>query len=214
MKKLLVCLTLLSFVLLGGTTAFANVLSYDAVTGSVIQFSSPTVGTFEITPTSGTDFTVINTPGANGLDGTLTGTYTIGAITIAGSLQTANVTGSGLFTINDGAGHLLQGSLTWVDIDTFGGNGGLNFNAVANVTGLAYSGTNTTLEQYVGTGVAQLSFTMPVSENLTYLSTHATAIPQYSGQLSVPEPVSLLFLGIGILGAGLYGRRGSRNKKS
>ncbi len=79
---------------------------------------------------------------AVGMYGELTGTYTIGAI----SGNSASVTGSGQFIINDGNGHNLTANLSFSSItDTHHTDIGLNDAAVVNLTNFTYSGTDQNL---------------------------------------------------------------------
>ncbi len=136
---------------------------------------------------TGDTFSFINAPngfsfavGMGGIDGlgSISGTYTIGAISISGALQTASVTGSGTITIDDNGtaagGNLFTGTITWIDIFTFGTGGGLNAGGAVNLTGITYSGANADLlalrNGCNNTGIAAIQFGFIPAKSLTNLT--------------------------------------------
>jgi len=123
------------------SSALANEFDYSSTSGADIIFNGNS--TFDFTPaTSSFDITGSPSALANGLLGEIGGVFTIGSITTVGSISSAPVTGIGTFEIDDGTGHALIGSLNWVDITQIGSGGLLDINAVANLTGVTYSGSN------------------------------------------------------------------------
>jgi len=200
-----------------------NLNNYTSLGGSsgvgIIQFNG--AGNFQflntLTGTSGPNFLVGLVTGtgvtgdATGLSGMMTGTYTIGPITTSGSVQTASVsTSSGLFTINDGAGHNFTANLSFSQIQTDGHIDGLNnLVATVNLTGLSYNGSNNDLKQlasYNG-GSLTVTFDFANADTLTTLATGgSTNETGFSGQLSaVPAPASWLLMSLGTGLMGLFG---------
>src|ERR1035438_7223603 len=107
-------LTVLMVGLLAGSVAFAapTLINFSSLAGGNVDINGSAL-TFANGggPGSAFGFDVTNcnncvsTPAVYGTwDGTITGAYTIGAITTSGSNQTANVTGTGTFTITDATG--------------------------------------------------------------------------------------------------------------
>lgn len=120
-------------------------IDYSSSVGAYINF--PGNGTFDFTPTVGNLNVTDGT--AAGLSGEISGTFNIGTITG----NTASVSGSGSFVINDGATPL-TGTLTWVDIYQVGTGDGLNLDGVANLTDITYSGSNPDLVTLASIGTA------------------------------------------------------------
>jgi hypothetical protein len=130
--------------------------------------------------------------GLTGLQGNIGGVFTVGAITVNGSLQTAPVTGSGTFSIVDAGGFALSGTLQWLDVFTLGTTGGTNVGGTVNLTGLTYTGSNAdliALRNLLAASVVS-SFQFVPGIPLTDLVNGGINSTSYSGTLTarVPEP--------------------------
>ena len=144
-----------------------NEFSYSSVGGAAINFIGG--GQFDFTPSA--SFQIISSSfgtGANGLLGGMSGTYTMTGI----SGNTANVTGSGGFSITDASNVKLTGTLTWLTVSQTGTGNTLDFLGAVNLTGLSYAGSNPVLQDLaVQTSVIDtLSFTFVPMESLTQLA--------------------------------------------
>jgi len=145
---------------------------------------------------------VISDGTAEGLLGNITGTYNIGAITTAGTAQTALVTngstGPHQFLIYEGNVATFTADVAWIDIKTDGTFGGINVNGDINITNISYTGSNAdllALEQ--GTGqYATISFQVSNTKSLTTLTsnTGTGGSSTFSGTIyatAVPEPAAI-----------------------
>ena len=136
-----------------GASVFGTTFDYANTTGSVIQFAGD--GTFTISPNKNN--TEITDGTAAGLVAEITGTYTIGIITTAGSLSVAPVTGIGTMVIHDGANDLTA-TVQWIDIAQSGTLDFLNTSATVNLTGISYAGSNPDLVALKNAGSAVNAF--------------------------------------------------------
>lgn len=209
-------LTALGAAAIAAPQAEAIHLDIANVTSAEVVFSG-TTDTFTFADgVGGYDFEITGTTGvagdALGLLGNITGTFTIGAITIAGPLQTAPVTGTGTMTIDAGDG-LLTGSIVWLSASTFGTTGGFNLTGAFNYTSLAYGGINSDLQELAAPGLASatISFQFNPAKSLTALTANGTTHrTSYSGSIDTPLPdagATLALLGVGVLGLGALRRR-------
>jgi hypothetical protein len=230
MKNLLCALGVALGMVLGATahadTLTLNFSSIPGGTGSSIHFNGAngagTTGSFDFVnavggPGSGFDFQIDNSNGllfnalggdATGLFGNITGNFNIGAISVAGPIQSAAVTGSGTFSISDGV-NSLTGTLVFHNITTIGTAGILNLNGDLNVTAISYAGTNVDLSLLAAAqdGNLAINFTLLPPKTLTQLTADDFngSINSYDGAVTaVPEPTSMALLGIGTLLAGAY----------
>lgn len=211
-------------------------LNFSSTIGSTIQFNG-TASSFQFNNSTftgfggifnGTQWSVTSeTPGgsgpATGLFGMFNnGPYSYGPInTVINGMdtnETANVIGgSGTMNINDGSGYFLTGNVNWMQVETDDSIGGLNALLNVNVTGLAYSGSNSDLATLVAEGPASLnvSFQFSPAEMLTQLTSGSSPFStSYSGSVSVvPEPATAgcLLLGLGVLA---FTRRFKQNGRS
>jgi hypothetical protein len=186
------------------SAASAITLNFANVTGSAVTFSSSSTFSFS-SDGSGHQFDITSVTGgtgsADGLFGSITpgGPFTIGAITtLGGGAQSAPVTGSATLDINDGAGHDLTGTLTWVSIGTFGSGGTIDLFSNINLSGISYTGSNADLLALAlgKQAIDVVTFQFTTATNLSSLTTTGGST-SYSGSItSVPGP---------IVGAGLPG---------
>ena len=193
--------------------ASAAVISFDfsSLTGASVMFT----GTgnkieFPADP-SGYDFTITDatSPILGGLQGNIGGTFTVGTINPVGTMaeQAVVTTTDGVFSIDDGVGSTLTGNLDWTDIIVVNKVvGALNVTGDANLTGIAYSGSNDDLsgikDASEGTVILTFQFSIGAMKSLSELMTNGqVSSTSYSGSASVPEPASLALVsaGLGIL---------------
>jgi len=209
---MLICLLGLTLFTTGSALATVSI-DYQPYNNALIKFFGAT-DTFSFTQPAGGNFLITNVTGGTdpqtlGLTGNISGTFTIGAITTVGPLQTAPVTGTGLFTIKDEANVTFTASLAWVDISTFFGAGGINSGGVANLMPVSYGGANTDLLAFFNNGgTTNLTFNFSPGKTLTNLTTGvATNSTTFSGSASavpVPGALGLMATGlIGVVGLGL-----------
>ena len=181
---------------------------------NAIKFTG-TGDTFEFIPTGGPHFQITSTiggidPDTIGLEGSMTGMWTIGPIVgVAPGPQSAPVTGTGTLSIVDEGGNVFSGDLVWDTIFTVGAGGTINPMASLNVTGITYpGGVNDDLLALAAPGsvvnVATFQFATPtgLSDLTADGTTHETS---YSGSLTtkVPEGGStLILLALALIGVG------------
>lgn len=192
------------------TRASALQINYDG-SGTTPSISFNGDSTFTFSPTyPTTNFVLSSTSGgtgsANGLTGSLGGTFTIGAVTAVGPVNTAPVSGTGSFLINDGV-NPFTANLSWVSISQFGTGSVVNTSGAINLTNITYSGSNVDLLALKGPdGVAMnvLTFNFVPAVSLETLKT-TTVSTSFSGSLApvVPDSgatVAMLGLALGTLG--------------
>lgn len=185
-------------------------LNYANTSKSSIQFDGKSHFTF--TPTHN-DFDIIAGGSAAGLLGDLSGTFTIGAVTTVGKVSSAPVTGTGSFVIHDGFGFDLVASVSWLNIVQVGSGDGLNTTGAVNVTGISYSGANSTLlllAKTPSTASDALAFQFLPAKTLSALKTSKSST-SFNGTIyaeRVPDTgTAMALVGIGLLGLGVLSRR-------
>ena len=213
MKKWILAAAILGAVSLQTAGATALTLDFANVFGSSISFDG--AGNFSF-PNSGTyDFVINGETGgstAGGLFGNLSGTFAIGTIATVGSTETAAVTGAGLLTITDASAVNLTADLNWVSIQTTGTSSGtINELNTVNLSNMSYSGSNVDLLALAAptTGIATVSFQFIPAQDLNALKVTSEG-NSYSGTIgigTVPEPMTLSLMGVGLLGLGLLRKR-------
>ena len=185
-------------------SAKALEIDYSSAPGGLIVF--PGNSTFHF---SAGDNVQIDTGTASGFLSSITGNFTIGPITIIvpGLVESANVTGSGMFVIHAPDGDLTA-NLSWNSIAQIGSLGGLNFHAAINLTNITYSGTNADLVALAaaGSAVDTLSFQFTTTIPLTVLASHSGGdiTNTFSGTIATTPDggatVMLLGAALGVLG--------------
>lgn len=194
--------------------ANAVIIDYSSSAGSAVNFNpldscGGVVGCIDFSPASNI---TITSGTASGFSGQISGTFGVGSITtLVPGVETASVSGLGTLSIDDGS-HSLTATLNWVDIFTAGVGGLINWNGAVNLSGIAYSGSNTDLLALaaagVGTQTASFSFTLPVSLTQLFESNTVTTATSFSGSISaVPIPAAAWLFGSAMLGFAAVARR-------
>ncbi|MDX2180093.1 MAG: PEP-CTERM sorting domain-containing protein [Bryobacteraceae bacterium] len=208
MKKLL---ALLAFSV---ATASATPLlfNFSSVVGASVVFDGAT-DTFSFPNTGAYDFeiTLSDEPSLVGLFGTIHGTFTIGAIA-GGLTQTAPVTGTGIFTIDDGKGFTLTADIDMLSIFSKGTTVGMNDVGGINLYNISYGGLNKGLLELttLGSAVATLSAQFIPPRSLKTLTAGSlVSSTSYSGTVvsNIPEPGAFALIGGGLLALGMLRRR-------
>jgi hypothetical protein len=207
-------------------------LDFSNVPNTSISFDGS--GNFTFTTASGNGFNITGQTGLSnsvvGLDGSISGTYTIGSITttstILGTLESAPVTGSGTFSIFDGNGKTLTAAVDFVSIYTLGTSGALNSSGTINLSNFNYSGTNSDLTDLSSAkdGSVTITFNFDPAVALTDLAGPNAHSNSYSGTLTAdtgpgpnvgaPEPSTALLSLIGLPIVGFWMRRRAKAAKA
>jgi len=184
------------------TLDFVSIAGRNASNRGSIRFegASDTFSFVNVTapgPSQGFSFVISGSDGAGdsfGDFGKIDGVFQIGAITVAGTKQTAPVTlksGPGTLTIKDAAGSLLKGQIDWVEIFTDGTAGGLNSGALINLTGITYNGLENDLLALGSKASASLQFGFNPAKSLTALTANTMVV----GGKTVPNVQISTFTG-------------------
>ncbi len=205
MKKFLSTLSALSAFAVGASTSAAASFDFSALAPIVINGATDQIS-FSVNP-GGYAFEIGNSsdPALNNYFGSITGTFLIDAATITGpstGIQTATVTGSGLFNIFEPGSTTakLSADLTLlnsssVKFSPFGSSGVLNLISAVNLTNFQYTGSDLALQTLLAgsfDGVTAITFQFTPGKSLTDL-TDAGAVnssTSYSGSVltQIPEP--------------------------
>lgn len=192
---------------LGYSTSEAVSFDFSSVPLSKIVFDG--AGNFKFAPGAPKSNFQVDDGTAAGLFGSLDGIFTIGAVTTVGPLSTAPVTGTGTFTIKDGATPLTA-SITLDSLSQLGTGSILNVDGAVNVTGVSYAGTNPDLVALRddATGSAAISFQFILAFSIDYMKTHKMGT-SFSGSIaSVPDiGATAGLLGLGFAGLAAVRRR-------
>jgi hypothetical protein len=205
-----------------GITSHAALLAIEIVSnpgtpaGRMLFTGTGSVGTSTIEfshANDGYDFLIAGSsaPGLVGLKGNIDGLFTINQVNVVGSAQTADVQGTGTFSIFDGT-DTLTADLSLLTVGTLGAGLVLNFNGTPNLSNFSYSGSNVTLQSFVTSPDPALALSAQFipPKSLTALTVDgAVNSSVYSGTIAatVPEPSSYLLLAAGLIGAAVSLRR-------
>jgi len=221
MRRLLLGCTVVVLAAIGQAAVAANI-QFDFVSepagasapAAYIEFNGgPTRSITFPDAGSGYDFVITraDTSGLVSLKGNIGGTFTVGAITTAGILEIAPVTGAGTFSITDPIGKVLSASVAWNDVFVVAGSqGGLNTGNTPNLTGWTYDGSYAPLLEIKNSvdASANISFQFNPSKKLVQLMADgALNKTTYSGSFSaVPEPSTFVLMAGAALGLLAVGR--------
>ena len=216
-RKLYIMAVVAGVAVVSGLNASAISIGYSSVVGthhSASQINFDGSGNFSFSADNlGDYFSVSSSTGTGDSIGNLgtllSGTFAIGTVTTAlNGTQSANVTGSGTLTINDGDGFNLTGALSWVNIVQSGTGTSLNLKGDVNLTGVTYGGTSADLLALVGNDSDSLSFTFNPAKTLTTLTTTKVSTG-FSGQItSVPDGgMTVMLLGAALSTMGLLRKK-------
>jgi len=187
--------------------AFAQV-DFSATKNSSIVFNPKDpgpglTGSFSFVNTKAAPSFLITSGGtgtAIGLQGDITGSYNIGAITTSGSVQSAGVTNGGVgahqFIVYDGK-NTFTADVAWIDIFTKGTGGGINSGGTINLTNISYAGTNADLLTLASNpDIAAITFQFIPGRTLTSLTTTGGST-SFSGSVTTvatPAPAGLVLV--------------------
>lgn len=192
-----------------GGRAFGITLDFASTSGATLSFYGGASPYFEfINNLSGNSFNITAVhDGAGGdtvgLLGSIAGTFAIGTVQPDNSATVAN---QGDLTITDKGGNPFTAKVLWYTIFSVGTVGGINDNAMVNLSNIHYSGANPDLQGWVGDQTAVVAFGFSPGKDLSVLTAEPENATSFSGNLiAVPTPSVLLLLGTGL--AGLAGLR-------
>ena len=188
--------------------ASAITIDFSSIGGASVEFLNGTFyfnnapGGYSLNVTSST-----GTGDSIGNLGSISGVFSIGAITISGGVQSAPVTGSGVMTIFDGT-TTMTGTIVWDQIATFGTGTTLNVNGVLNLTSITYAGGGSDLGALAAAGSAYEVITLqfiPAKTLTTLANATSPLTTSFSGSITTAVPdggMTLALLSLALLGIG------------
>jgi len=213
---------LLGIVAFSSLTSHAALLTIDIVSepgitpARVLFTGTGVVGSSTIdfsNANDGYDFQIAGSsdPGLVGMKGSIGGLFQIQQVNVVGAAQTADVTGTGTFSIFDGT-NTLTANLSLLSVGTLGAGLALNLNGAPNLSNFSYSGSNATLQSFVTSPDAAIALSaqfIPPKSLTALTAAGAVNSSVYSGTIAatVPEPSSYLLLAAGLIGAAVSMRR-------
>jgi len=139
--------------------------------------------------------------------GAISGVFSIGAVSISGTTESAPVTGSGVMSIFDGSA-TLTGTVVWNMISTTGTGSTLNVNGVLNLTSITYAGGGSDLGALAAAGSAYEVITLqfvPAKTLTTLANATSPLTTSFSGSITTAVPdggMTIALLGLALLGVG------------
>jgi hypothetical protein len=147
--------------------------------------------------------------GLTGLQGNISGLFSIGAVTnVPPSTQTAPTTGTGVFSINDGNGNaasdFFTATLQWIGLGTITSGGSTTGFGKVLLSNYSYAGTDTALQALAASPFPSAMITLQAAlpGSVSTLKTTSESL-SYSGTLAptaIPEPGLYVFLSAGLVG--------------
>ncbi len=215
MRRAFAVVVIVAFAL-AGHVANADVIEFDFSSndGAALLVTSPNLISFPPDSPGARDFTVTiaSAPALVGRQGTIDGTFTISNYQVLGKLETADISGTGKFTLYDAASKPLSADLVWNNVFVYSSTvGGLNTNPDVNLSGWTYSGNDPLFQSIANGATVTLSFQFIPKETLSLLMASGGST-SYSGSVSaVPEPSIAVLLAGGAAGLVPFARRLRKN---
>ena len=206
MKTMKTRILAVSVVALGcslGTTRADIVINFSSLAGGGVYFDGQSHFSFIPAPTTSQfQVTDIGTQ-ESGDDGYITSPspsgFSIGTVGLdENGNEVAPISGNGSFTIVDHNGLDFSGTVTWLSMSASPGFGGLNLNAILNLSSITYLGTEADLVAIQNIGAASDIITFTIDDqtaDLYSLKSTPDTIDNFNGlvyaAVPVPEPTTL-----------------------